>query len=92
MNDLLLFTRRFRGREYKFYLTNHGGCTSIYAEIPANCFGYPDFIHISAPDIFQRMEGRFYQSSCSDRYHPTHIVHQVAELLYKEYQKRGITL
>lgn len=50
-NNKLLFTRKYNGGTYKFYL-----CTMISwvdgnprkyfsIETPENCFGYPDYVH-----------------------------------------------
>ena len=49
MEKALLFTRKFNGETYKFYMNKGVGCFGIYSEYvsvetPENCFGYTDTV------------------------------------------------
>ena len=49
MEKALLFTRKFNGETYKFFLNKGIGCLGIYSEYvsvetPENCFGYTDTV------------------------------------------------
>lgn len=49
MEKTLLFTRKFNGENYKFYMNKGVGCFGIYqeyvsVETPQNCFGYTDTV------------------------------------------------
>lgn len=49
METTLLFTRKYNGETYKFYLNKGVGCFGIYSEYisietPENCLGYPNTV------------------------------------------------
>ena len=52
MEETLLFTRKYNGKEYKFYISKGVGCLGIYSEYvsvetPENGLGYPDYVLFS---------------------------------------------
>jgi hypothetical protein len=52
MEKTLLFTRKFNGETYKFYMNKGVGCLGIYSEYvsvetPENIFGYTDTVLFS---------------------------------------------
>ena len=52
MEKTLLFTRKFNGETYKFYMNKGVGCFGIYSEYvsvetPINAFGYTDTVLFS---------------------------------------------
>lgn len=90
MERTYLFSRRFAGEEYKFYIVEANDYCFICVETPANGFGYTDTIRICPPDIFQKMSGLKYGYYSYHRHHPKWIMERIAARLYKEYQKRGM--
>ena len=49
MEKILLFTRKFKGETYKFYMNKGVGCFGMYSEYvsvetPKNDFGYSDTV------------------------------------------------
>ena len=78
MEKTLLFTRKFNGEMYKFYMNKGYGCFGIYSEYvsvetPENGFGYSD-------TVLFRCEKPY--TLC--RYLPNWILRAITEALIKK--------
>lgn len=70
MTKTYLYSRKHDKEEYKFFLVNDKSWISgkeyqyIMVEAPENCFGYPDYIHLT------ERNGVILGASGTHRYHP----------------------
>ena len=78
MEKTLLFTRKFKGETYKFYMNKGVGCFGVYSEYvsvqtPPNVFGYTDTV------LFNRGKGY-----TLNRYLQNWILKEITETLIKK--------
>ena len=79
MTKTYLYSRKHDKEEYKFFLVNDKSWLSgkeyqyIMVEAPENCFGYPDYIHLT------ERNGVILGASGTHRYHPKWILDRLCD-------------